>query len=539
MGQLHNIRILQQHITVGAHPSMVFLSQSLYLNIATQHTYFGDAVPSNHQAVWIDIPSQCICSTDHKPIVCTPARWQQCKDPWVINKYNQILWEQLQKTRLATERGKKQIIASPTTQIQGNWPGGNRIQVSCGKNLQEDKASAMPWCPQVSQMINHILYWKEWMCDWQLSFSPMSKERRNQRSHQQLPSQPINNKGKHTTSLQAVPFIKDRWGMQGHMDCRNYPSPSNSKRNSTQIFVETIPANQTHPKNSLISPSSSTTIYLGSSTTSSYRHCQWWTMTRVQNVAHAGKGMLRGGRPEVLPGQRHSLLQEPILKHFGEIGTNNLAFKQVIVGKLQPDPRTNKFVQKLLQHMQHPPQVHDWMPWLLQKYSTGWQKSWETTESSPSGIYFGHYIAGTFNPNIQLFNATMTDLPMKTGYSPQQWRQGVNIMLEKTPGNFNVEKLRIILLFEVDFNANNKWMGRAVMLMAETLNLLADEQYSSCKHKAAVLQCFNKALFYNLMWQWKQPVALCSNDAKSCYNQITLLAAALSLCRLGTLIPAV
>jgi len=40
-------------------------------------------------------------------------------------------------------------------------------------------------------------------------------------------------------------------------------------------------------------------------------------------------------------------------------------------------------------------------------------------------------------------------------------------MIEKTTGDFNVEKLCIILLFEADFNANNKWIGRAVMYQAK------------------------------------------------------------------------
>ncbi len=112
-------------------------------------------------------------------------------------------------------------------------------------------------------------------------------------------------------------------------------------------------------------------------------------------------------------------------------------------------------------------------------------------------------------------------------------------MLEKTPGNFNVEKLRIILLFEADFNANNKWIGRAVMFNTETNDLLVDEQYRSRRNKAAVLQCLNKGLFYDLLWQVKKPAALCLNDAKSCYDRITLLAAALCLCRLGAPINAV
>jgi len=138
-----------------------------------------------------------------------------------------------------------------------------------------------------------------------------------------------------------------------------------------------------------------------------------------------------------------------------------------------------------------------------------------------------------FNPDILVLNATMADIPMSTGYSPEQWQKGLNIMLEKSPGNFNVEKLRIILLFEADFNANNKWLGRAMMLNTKQYNLLAPEQYGSRKQKSAVAQCLNKLLFYDYIHFRKQPAALCSNDAKSCYDRIVLLIAALCLCRLG------
>jgi len=107
------------------------------------------------------------------------------------------------------------------------------------------------------------------------------------------------------------------------------------------------------------------------------------------------------------------------------------------------------------------------------------------------------------------------------------------MMIEKTCGDFNVEKLQIILLFEADFNANNKWIGQAIMYQAEQANLLAEEQFGSRKFKLAIHQCLNKQLFYDLARFRRQPAALCSNDAKSCYDRITLLAAALCLCRLG------
>ena len=70
----------------------------------------------------------------------------------------------------------------------------------------------------------------------------------------------------------------------------------------------------------------------------------------------------------------------------------------------------------------------------------------------------------------------MADIPLTSGYSPQRWRKGLNIMLQKQAGNINVEKLRIIVLFKVDFNTNNKWISRAVMYKAKQLKALAPAQ---------------------------------------------------------------
>jgi len=127
----------------------------------------------------------------------------------------------------------------------------------------------------------------------------------------------------------------------------------------------------------------------------------------------------------------------------------------------------------------------------------------------------------------------MTTIPLLTGMSPERWRHMLNVMLEKVAGNCAVEKLRIIMLFEADFNNINKWIGRAVMHNAERHNNIAPEQYSSCNHKAAGMQCLNKRLFYDYIRVMHIPAALCSNDAKSCYDHIILLVAALCLCCLG------
>jgi len=56
-------------------------------------------------------------------------------------------------------------------------------------------------------------------------------------------------------------------------------------------------------------------------------------------------------------------------------------------------------------------------------------------------------------------NRLMATIPMITGCSPDRWKKTLNVMLEKMAGNCLVEKLRIIMLFEADFNNNNKWLG--------------------------------------------------------------------------------
>jgi len=72
-------------------------------------------------------------------------------------------------------------------------------------------------------------------------------------------------------------------------------------------------------------------------------------------------------------------------------------------------------------------------------YCKEWQRAQEMTSSSALGIHFGHYIAGTFNPEILVINSAMADILLCTGFSYDRWWKGLNIMIEKTTDDFNVE----------------------------------------------------------------------------------------------------
>jgi hypothetical protein len=127
----------------------------------------------------------------------------------------------------------------------------------------------------------------------------------------------------------------------------------------------------------------------------------------------------------------------------------------------------------------------------------------------------------------------MGHIPHVSGYSPVRWQKGIDVMLERKKGNFRVDKLHPILLYEANFNQSNKKLGRDMMYIAEQLQVVAKELYWSRKNKAAIEQCLNKRLTFDFARQLKRPLAMCSNDAKSCYDRIVHSVASLCMRRVG------
>jgi len=228
-------------------------------------------------------------------------------------------------------------------------------------------------------------------------------------------------------------------------------------------------------------------------------------------------------------------LQSLLLEDFGKVGVNRPAFHAVLARTYVAPPGCAPTTIKLLTSLCWPPNIIEIDLGREEEFTKGWRKAWEQTALSPSKVHFGHCIAWTFNPIIAIINAKMADWPQHKGRPLQHWTKGLNVMLEKIPGNCNLE-LHIIVLFEADFNYNNKHIGWAVMVSMEKAGLLAQEQYGSRRNKLANLQCLNKCLLYDLIRFRCQPLALCSNNAKSCYNRIVLTVVALCLCQVGTML---
>ena len=97
-------------------------------------------------------------------------------------------------------------------------------------------------------------------------------------------------------------------------------------------------------------------------------------------------------------------------------------------------------------------------------------KSWaESTSTSPSGRHLGHYMAlvkphgvpdtqerfdiiETQRSAILQIHLCLINYCLRFGYSLNRWKSVVNVMIEKEPGNPKLHRLRVIHIYEADYN---------------------------------------------------------------------------------------
>jgi len=144
----------------------IFVPITLLKHCQTGFLAFGNVVPSDHHAVWIDIPAHCVCPTELEEIVHPCACCLQCKDPHIVHKYKQLLWE-LHQNRIATRaqflalETKSQLSQTQQAEYKKIDKATTEYKCYAEKHCRKIHAGVVLWCPQVSQAINCILYWKD------------------------------------------------------------------------------------------------------------------------------------------------------------------------------------------------------------------------------------------------------------------------------------------------------------------------------------------------------------------------------------------
>ncbi len=531
----------------------IYISRSLLSHAKGGFLLFGEVMASDHRAVWIDIRAETVGMADQDMISCPAKQRLKCQDPRIVGKYTKDLLAEITSQKWDTVIEELFVAASTNTWTETHLKQYNTIDLTLSQaklaaenSCRKFRAGKIPWTPVLTQAINRILYWKG-----------MAKHAARGRMSTTVLK-------RRATKGQII-FSVNHWNLTNQALSQRvksayedyYSIKAQTDRRDTWIgqLIEAKAAAKDVPKARLWKQLRQTEA----------ARAKAGQVKRALGLAHSHTGLNQVNIPDpvnsnqrLIVNDKHTLekacLDEahrrftqaavaPIANLSSTAGLGNLdtgspAFLQILNGTYDTTNIQDPYTVKLIKQLARPRGITEIASRTEAEYITGWVRAKEKTASSPSGIHFGHYIAGVEEIVIAKINRLMATIPMMTGISPIWWRTTLNVMLEKLAGNCSVEKLRIIMLFEADLNNNNKWLGRALMANAEKHKALAPEQYGSRKGKAAGIQCLNKRLFYDYIRGRRIPAALCSNDAKSCYDRIVLIIAALCLCRLGAPIKA-
>ncbi len=146
---------------------------------------------------------------------------------------------------------------------------------------------------------------------------------------------------------------------------------------------------------------------------------------------------------------------------------------------------------------------------------------------SPPGRYLGHYEAIVEDDQLLRCMMQYLDRVVKPRLTITSWCNAANIMLETDPGAPRTMRLRIIHVFEADFNFFLKLMwGSRLVKRAAKLDSLNDGQHGSVPQRTA----FNLIMLSHLIMSSHLTTDLCQilkhnharfdNDASACSKRI-------------------
>jgi hypothetical protein len=175
-----------------------------------------------------------------------------------------------------------------------------------------------------------------------------------------------------------------------------------------------------------------------------------------------------------------------------------------------------------------------------------WQ---EATTTSPSGVDLSHYKslvakhnldpisveANIFEANRKQIVQAHVDLmnyAIKHRYSYERWKTIVNVMIQKEPGNTKIHRLRVIHIYEADFNCLLGVKCKQLLHYATSKKNVHPGQHGARPGHEAKTPVFMEELKTDICYASRKSLLNFDNDATSCYDRI--VAAIASILGRGT-----
>ena len=268
-------------------------------------------------------------------------------------------------------------------------------------------------------------------------------------------------------------------------------------------------------------------------------------------------GEITGWRSVTEPEELHEVVTERNKRHLHQAAPTPLGHgegyklfhgeerhdtaRKVLRGALEwrhPLPEVNKFIRNLRRNFNEETLKEEMekinAPVTAAEFRYYFSKKKESTESSPSGRHIGHYKAVLQRDDMVEMLVAMINIGIASGHALERWKHTVSVMLEKDKGSPKLDRLRIIQLFEADYNFFlSLEFGHRLMKFARKHCCFNESQYGSLKGKQTQSAILNKILTYDFFRLQRENGATSEFDAAANYDRILPAIAVIACQRLG------
>ena len=200
----------------------------------------------------------------------------------------------------------------------------------------------------------------------------------------------------------------------------------------------------------------------------------------------------------------------------------------------------DSLTKDLLRHMEKRTSLDDIPDELTTEQWVSKISSWpENTTTSPSGFHLTKSKALVAKHDLDLNTADgkaleiqrlqliewqveLLNLAIKNNYSYKRWQVIVNVMILKDPNNVKIHRLRVLHLYEHDYNMILAIKWRDLIQSANKKGTLNEGQFGSVPGKNAITPTIIEELQYKISRASKRPLLHMDYDATACYDRIIL-----------------
>lgn len=506
---------------------------------------FDCALPSDHRALWVDIPYEEALGYAFAPMDCGSRRKLNSRDPRLVKKYCQRTKALLQKEDIPGRLCRIELHArcngwNEVLEDEYNYLHRRNLQIhkQVESKLRTFRAGAVPWSPKLQGFRDEILLW-----------TMILKKRQGIKTSTKKIQRLMKKIGKHD----ALQLQQEEAAQNVDQAFREYKIAKSQAPLWRDDFLHNLAAahakaNGTNKKSEL---KALTQVKRQKRQAASIKRV--WK--KIQDLA-CYKIQVGDGEEERTVDTKLQIKKafvEANLRKFGQTANTpprqdtirNLlgehgetcTVESILNGTYVPDDGMDPLLAEFLLTLKRPETATAAIPnnegISTQTHIEGWKKQKEAISAEATRLTFSHYKAAIQDPLLADVDAIFRSLPFQYGFAPEEWMTITDVQILKKAGIYHVDKMRTIMLMHAEFNMNNKLIGKIMMEFAERFYLLAIEQFGSRQDHQVVAAALNKRLTFDILRQKRLAGAICANGAKSCYDRIVHNIAAICMMRAG------